>query len=87
MDDDAKYAIRSVQALCFFCFAIGLVVAPLVGKAVSSIQFQMWSDFLVWSAVLEFADRNAVLRRVAAFAHGDAPELTGLFTAGYLYQV
>jgi len=52
MDDDAKYAIRSVQALCFFCFAIGLVVAPLVGKAVSSIQFQMWSDFLVWSAVL-----------------------------------
>lgn len=52
MDDDAKYAIRSVQALCFFCFAIGLVVAPLAGKAVSSLQFQMWSDFLVWSAAL-----------------------------------
>lgn len=52
MDGDAKYAIRSVQALCFFCFAIGLVVAPLVGKVVISVQLHNWTDFLVWGATL-----------------------------------
>ena len=52
VDHDAKYAVRSVQALCFFCFAIGLVVAPLVGRVVQSAQVHLWADFLIWSGVL-----------------------------------
>jgi len=52
VDHDAKYAIRSIQALCFFCFSIGLVVAPLVGKVVMSAQVQEWGDFLIWTGVL-----------------------------------
>lgn len=52
LSEDARYFVRSVQALCFFCFAIGLVVAPLVSTLIRSLQFQNWTDGMLWSTIL-----------------------------------
>lgn len=54
LSEDARYFVRSVQSLCFFCFAIGIVVAPLVSTLVRSFQFQNWMNGMMWAAVLGF---------------------------------
>ncbi len=44
--------MRALYAICFFCFAIGLVMAPVFGSALRSAQAQDMLSFLQWTGIL-----------------------------------
>ena len=47
--------MRSLQAICFLCFAIGLAVAPLFARLIYSVQYNVWVEGVLWGTILATA--------------------------------
>ena len=50
--DTPRHRRRAVEAICFFCVAIGIALSPVCGALMTSAQFGEWGHAAKWALLL-----------------------------------